>query len=490
MMNKSKCLLLALFLFGTYSCSPKGDGSFGGAVNGDSTKLFDINMLKADVEFFFSELEKTHPNLYYYHSRDSVLKVKDAIKQQLVSPMSGDSFEKLMALYTNHLFDGHTGLKWVYFDWETIPDSALLFPSYQINVERGVLYFVEGAVRHKILSINSKNTNELITTMRTLIGDDQTNYSKDCRIEDSFSPFYYHLYGSGSIFTLTMEQHEMITQRVLQGVAKNDLYDGETKPFELVISDEIALLSINDFDISYIREFPVLLDSCFNQIRAASVRYLFIDVSENEGGASDNVNSLLDYLYPNDYYFLDSYGIRRYSERYIENHRRYFSARYENKKEAEREYNAWKSSIESEYETEGYIWERENEVTTPYIGKLFVLQSYKTFSAAVEFSGAIKSSNRGILIGEPTSDPSIVLIDQTGNRMPNTNLYFGCASVFSVMPSGSHNGRIGVLPDIYCHHRDLKELKKNTNALFQYFKSIIAEYGDRLNAIEILELFE
>ena len=152
--------------------------------------------------------------------------------------------------------------------------------------------------------------------------------------------------------------------------------------------------------------------------------------------------------------------------------------------------NLWKSSIKSEYETEGYVWERINEVITIYLKKILVLQSYKSFSASVEFSSAIKSSNRGILVGEPTSDPAIVLIDQTGNNLPNTNIYFGCASAFYTVPSGSHNGKIGIVPDVYCHHRDLNALKQDTNALFKFFESMIAKYGDRQNAIEILKMLE
>ncbi|MCL1974390.1 MAG: S41 family peptidase [Bacteroidetes bacterium] len=471
-------LMLSLFLLSTVP------------VTAQNVVSISVEKLAEDVDYFFSALEETHPDLYYYHSKDSVLQVKEAIKQQLVAPMSRFDFERLMALRTNYLFDGHTGLKWHFEEWETIPDSAFLFPQTLINVMQGNLFLNENATQ-RILTINNQPINEIVATMRSLIGDDQTSYSKDCRIEENFSTYYYHLFGSSVSYTLTFEQQEKTIKRIFQGVKKYDVYhNNELLPFELTIRDTIALLTINDFDLRYLREFPIFLDSCFTQIAKSRIEYLFIDVSENVGGSSDNVNLLLDYLYPAHYYFLDGYGIRRYSENYIDNYRWYFNNRYNDIEEAEKAYNTWKSSIKSEYETESYVWERVNEVTNAYLGKLFVLQSYKTFSASLEFTSAIKSSNRGILIGEPTSNPAFCFTDQIGLRMPNTNIFFGCASAFYAVPSGNSNANVGILPDVFCHHRDLGAIKNDSDTMFKYLKSIVAQYGNRQNSIEILDRFQ
>jgi len=464
-------------------------------VNAQDTarKTFGVHELTIDVDYFFSALEGAHPNLYYYHSKDSVCRVKEEIKEQLVAPMSRDNFEKLMAYNTNHLFDGHTGLKWVFTDWETIPDSALLFPTSQISVIRGNMYLNEDTGAQKVLSINDKQVSELVTIMRRLIGDDQTPYSKDCRIEDYFSTYYYHLYGSSSVFNLTIEQQGKTTLVTLQGIAKSKALDyniDDRAPFDLIIKNGIALLTVNAFDYEYFRDFKIFLEQSFKKIAQANVNYLFIDISENIGGASDNANLLLDYLYPVDYFFWDGYGTRRYSESYIESQRGSYFARYEDKDEAERRFDAWQSSIKQEYKTEGYEWERSHEIDSPYLGKLFILQSYKTFSAALDLSSAIKSSNRGLLIGEPTSDPAFNFTDQVGLRMPNTEIYIGCASTSYTMPSGSHNAKVGILPNILCHHKSLRTMKKDTNNLFNYFESIISKYGDWQNAIEMIKNFE
>ncbi len=162
----------------------------------------------------------------------------------------------------------------------------------------------------------------------------------------------------------------------------------------------------------------------------------------------------MDYIYPDDYYFLYGYAMD-------------------------------KDSI-----VEGNEWLRNHEIESPYLGKVYVLQSYKTFSAAMDFSSAIKTSDRGIIIGEMTSDPAYSFSNATGFHLPNTGIWVSCAQGFYAMPSGNHNCNVGILPDVYCHRKELDILKKNTNTLFEYFESMLKKYGDRQNSIEILKLFE
>jgi len=432
------------------------------AVNAqNATKTtFEIDELKTDVEFFFSELEKQHPNLYYYYPKDSVLQAKASIIRHIVAPMYRDDFAKLVEINSNRFFDGHTGLKW-YFGWggtkslERIPDTAFLFPPKKIRIDRGTLYTEEGT--DKVLSINGKQTDEIVATMRNILESGKHNYIKDCTIEDNFSAYYCLLFGGSEQFELTIEQDGKIMQTKWQGVAKKDILEDNNSTalhFDLIIRNNIALLTVNTFDGMLFEEFQTFLDSSIKQIKQANVEFLFIDVSENGGGSDENVTLLLDYLYPADYYFLYGYA-------------------------------------ETESGTEGGEWERQNEVDSPYLEKLFILQSYKTFSAAMDFSSAIKTSNRGVVIGEMTADPAYSFSNIKGrNIMPNTGMYFSCASGFYAMPSGSHNCKLGILPDVYCHRKDLNSLKKDKDKMFEYFETIIAKYGDRQNAIEILKIFE
>jgi len=424
------------------------------AVNAQNApkKLFEVRELKADVKVFFSKLEKIHPDLYYYYPKDSILQAKENIMQQIVAPMSWSEFAKLIAINTTRFFDGHTGLKWYFFNWNTIPKSAFLFPPKQISVEKGILYIDENT---KIVSINGNSANEMINTMRNFSEAGTHQYKRDCSIEDNFSSFYYHLYGSSEQFRLIVEQNGQKTEKIVQGVAKKDVYanDNNTPNFDLIIKNDIALLTINTFNGNRFEEFKTFLDSSFKQIRQSNISNVFIDVSENSGGGDENVSLLLDYIYPTDYYFLYGY------------------AKVKNK-------------------TYGSEWKRHNEVDTPYLGKVYILQSYETFSAAMDFSSAIKASNRGVIIGEMTGDPAYSFSNSTSFTLPKTGIHIACAIGFYAMPSGSHNCNLGILPDVYCHRKELNALKKDTNALFEYFKSIIAKYGDRESDIEMLKKFE
>jgi hypothetical protein len=426
-------------------------------------KTFEVSELKTDIDFFFSELEKSHPNLYYYYPKDSILQAKKTIEQELYDSMSRDDFAKLIEMNTNRFFDGHTGLK-QYFGWmgmwkmKTIPDTAFLFPLKQIRVKQGNLYIEKGKKTYKIQSINGKTADKLVSTMRNLQESGKHDYIKDCTIEEFFPVYYYLLYGSSKQFYLTIEKSGKTTQMPLSGIAKKDVYNDNTDNvprFKLNIQNDMALLTINTFNGMLFEKFQTFLDSSFRQIRQANVKYLFVDVSENAGGSDENVGLLLDYLYPSDYYFLYGY------------------------------------SCESGGETGGFEWKKNNDIDTPYLGKLFILQSYETFSAGMDFSCAIKTSNRGVVIGEMTGDPAYSFSNITETKiMPNTEMNFACASGFYAMPSGSHNVNVGILPDVYCHHRDLSTMKQNTKSMFKYFKSVIVKYGDRENTIEMLRKFE
>lgn len=417
---------------------------------------FEAQELKSDVEFFFSELEERHPNLYYYYPKDSALQAKENILRELNDNMSALDLAKLIEFNTNRLFDGHTGLKRYFGSRGLIPESAFLFPPKQIRVERGNIYIGE----RKVFSINGKPADELVVAMRNLIEAGKHPYIKDCTIEDNFSVYYYHLYGDCNRFEVEVEQEGEKSQIVLEGAIKKEIYnDNNTvSNFGLIIKNDMALLTVNRFDRELFEAFQTFLDSSFHQIREANVGNLFIDISENSGGSDNNVNLLLDYIYPIDYYFLYGY--------------------YEEKNEKEG------------LENGGENWDRTHAVTSPYLGKVYVLQSYKTFSAAMDFSSAIKSSNRGILIGEMTSDPAYSLSNAIVFELPHSGLEIGCATGFYAMPSGSHNCNVGILPDVYCHRKELHALKQDTSALFKYFESMIAKYGERQNAIELLKLFE
>ncbi len=214
-------------------------------------ETFDVQELKSDIEFFFSELEKTHPNLYYYYPKDSVLHAKETIIRQLIAPMSLFDITQLIRINTNRLFDGHTGIKWY-----NVPKSAFLFPPKQIRVERGIMYIGEGTETSKIVSINGKSASEIINTMRNLVEAGKPLYIKDCTIEDNFSTFFFLLYGSSEKFSFAIEQNGRKSQIALQGVTTKDVYHGTNKTkFDLIIKNGIALLTVNTFNGDFLKNF-------------------------------------------------------------------------------------------------------------------------------------------------------------------------------------------------------------------------------------------
>lgn len=148
-------------------------------------------------------------------------------------------------------------------------------------------------------------------------------------------------------------------------------------------------------------------------------------------GSDDLVNSLLDYLFTGDYKVMFGYVKRK-----------------------DREY--------------GLDWTRKNLPQHRFDGNVIVLQSHKTASAALDFSSAIKTSERGLIIGKETRDPAYSFSNSRSFQMPNSKIPFSCATGFFAMPGASYDGKNGIIPDIIYNVEQLGTLNaERINSLYK-----------------------
>ena len=416
-------------------------------VSAQQTKIA-VQKLHQDVEFYFSTIQKVHPDPYAFASFQKVDSVKQQIIADIVQPLRRIEFAVKMELEANSLFDNHTKMHYIFHNPLRIDEfyNSHLFP-WDIDVVENKLYLINQHGKQEIITINQQSTEEVMADLNKVFSADISEENKQTKIKHFF-PLYYDLCyhkQNNSHFTITLQDiYGNITdlskegkgkQEVKEKIIANMAYTTQTtEDYQLgFYEDSIAVLTVNTFSYSDNSDYISFLDNSFKTIAEKSCKYLFIDIKNNGGGSSQNAFYLLDYLFDDDYKIFGYITLKRKSAAYIKE--------YGIEEGQKKRYKKGENIIDYGF------FERIREVQHPYTKTLFLLQSNETASAALDMSIAIKSSRRGIVLGTPTEEPACSFSQAIVFTLPNTKLTFQSATGFFINPSGSHDIQ-WIQPDI------------------------------------------
>ena len=370
-----------------------------------------------DIQFYFDTIRNVHPFPFYYSSENLFDSILYDIKTKLPDSLSANDFFKLLEYNTNSIFDGHTGIPYYSYSLNTIPQNSSLFP-LEIFLEREKIYFKDKKLSKEILKINGVESCRIIREMTKLLKADFPISVRKNYIEEYFKEFYFSLYGSHENFTINYIDMKQPKTKNLKGILKqNIIKENETQEnndsfvLDVFREDSIALMTVNTFSYENKDHFEHFLQRSFDTIAKLKISTLFIDIRGNGGGSDILVNTLLDYIFIGDYKIMFGY-VKRKGKEY------------------------------------GLDWTRKSLPQNIFTGNVIVLQSNQTASAAMDFSSAIKTSERGLIIGMETRDPAYSFSNSRSFMMPNSKLPFSCATGFFAMPGASFSGKNGIVPDI------------------------------------------
>ena len=446
----------------------------------------DEKKLHEDVNFYFKTIKNVHPDYTAFHNKEEIDEVKKNILKQICEPITINDFAILMEIETKKLFDSHTiihGAYTTYPEYNIYPNTTLFFP-YKVVFEGDNLFYIDdNFIKYKIVSINKNFVENIINDMKRIFSADISLPNKIEQIEKNFSYYYYLIYKENNNFVLNfIDNMEKTTEISVLGVSKeilqlnkltNNAYIIDNINFRLdLFEDSIALITINTFKLLKDHSYFDFLKNSFKTIAEKGIKYLFIDIKDNGGGSSSNVNVLFDYIFEENYNFLGGLQEVRYSKDYIKN------LVSEEKEIAKSDRNKYKYNKKDEYKFDGFLWTRKNNVSDIFTGHLFIIQGQKTASAALDLSSAIKYTRRGIIIGKPTKEPASSFSQGTVFKLPNSKLSFQCATGFFVIPSGSAFDDKWIEPDIDFEFNEspitnetLKKLIENANIRYRaYFE--------------------
>ena len=372
--------------------------------------------VQEDIDFFIKTLEENHVNPYFKVPKDTILKALQVIVDH--APMTEEMFGTLLS-QTNHFFDGHTH---VIFNNQSkidqyLKEGGMFFPPVILGGDSTVFLPDSTYGMTRINSINGIMVRSILQTMSNVSGIESSDY-KNCRIQTSFSPLLIEWCNIASPFRITGENANGKVEYTVIGLTKE--YFDKIKPVEVPQSrvdqalrsffydaNSIAVLQYNSCANNRLGDIDVYLTDFFRKVREKNIRYLFIDVASNGGGNSGNNNYIFKYLKHNTLYA--SYRVTTKLSKSLSDY-----GKIEN--------GAIVDSLNNLYTME------YNDTTLAqqegFSGKLFVLQSRFTYSAANDFSVFVKQNRLAVIAGEPTGQPLHGYIDSKGDFLPNSGIFF------------------------------------------------------------------
>lgn len=379
-----------------------------------------------DIDSFFDTIRNTHPDPYYYSSKKAFDSIQSYIKNNLQDSVTPQMIKQLLEYHTNNIFDAHTGITHYSYSLYSIPDENFVFP-YDVSIKRNKLIVKDSSVNiGPIAKVNGKDVSKIILKMKRLLKADFPASVKHNYMEKYFTTFYHSLYGSSSTFKLS-SKNKTVT---IEGIKAKKIMESKTSEnyknfdFNSYPDAGVGLLTIKTFSYDYRDKFEKFILKSFDSISESEIENLIIDLRENGGGSDRIVNNLLDHLFINDYKILYGY-VKKDDYQY------------------------------------GLNWTRGPYSKNIYKGNLIILQSNETGSAAKSFCSAIKTSERGLIIGQETRDPAFSFSNSKCFELPNSKVSYCCARGFYAMPGSTYSGNNGIIPDIFYDVQKLEKLGLN-----------------------------
>lgn len=401
---------------------------FAQSTNYDPDKMYAVTALKNDLQFLRLKLEKYHPNLYLYTSKETLDAFFDSLNAGISRPMTELEFYNLVTLLNSKIKDGHTmflpgddatayfNIKSKFFPFTVFAGNNSLHIHTNCSRDTGLKPGAE------IISINGISAAEIMKTLLERQIRDGNNQTYPLWILNNyFKDYYSFTYGHPNEFSIVYTFNSTTQQTIkVDGLPRDSIKfyrlsrypDSEAKngiTLEYIRELNAAVLTIPSFDNDMLRSkykqhFKSTLQKIFDTIQTDHIAHLIIDIRNNQGGDFENGQQLIANLV----------------------------------------------SAPFRYLLTGEATNMQNPVNHPYKGDLYVLINGGSFSNSGIVSSCLASLKRGIFIGEETGgNKNIISGDAGDGRLPNTKINCQVSTKKYVIQETGDNDGHGTIPAYY-----------------------------------------
>ncbi|MEL6537714.1 MAG: S41 family peptidase [Bacteroidota bacterium] len=458
-----------------------------------------------DFDLLVSSLKEAHAGLYWYNSIAQFESLVAVERAKLYEGMDSYAFFRIAAKIVAATREGHCGIGSSRDVGQYFNQKSKILPIV-VKVLDGKVYLLndlEGAsTRGKVLtSINGDPIEDVLCTLFSYSAKYADGYIETGKIRFTidYSGLAYHyadFYENRESNILELVDSETKEQSSLRvsSVSAADyrmLDDAVERPgfnepiaLHLETSTKTATLAIHSFRHTYydaegdeslaFAVFKQKIDSAFALIKASKIQNLILDIRNNTGGTEGYEDYVLSYLVDAPYTKYRYVQANALSYSFLE-HTQY------NTPEGQREF---EESMREEFalQEDGRFLRKADFMLVappkgePYLGKMFVLISGKTYSGGSEFAALLKGNTEAVFVGEETaggfygqtSGFSLILtLPHTGTRIKIPLLKF----VVNVEDDKIPMGR-GVIPD-YPVEPTFEQFTNRIDAAMAYTQALI-----------------
>lgn len=446
--------------------------------------------LKNDVDYTYRKLQKLHPNLYWYISKDSLDYKFDSLKTSIIKPLNPKEFYQKLAPVVAKIREGHLRI--------VVPDKRLtkkqikklkdqkgLFSRMNYVVDNNRIFVKDNtdkyeniAVGTEILKIKDISAKDYLERYKKFINSDgyNTTYQK-YSIARRWGTFFTIENGIVDSVKITTKYNNEIKDLYIHRVkktkedkkqekvlAKKDEtkktkdFNPITKSFNrdlkfLEKDSSVAYIKIKTFSGTYSAKF---YRETFEKIKKANSKYLILDIRDNLGGSLAEINNLYSYLALEKFQFIKDIEVTSKTSMF---HANYFGVfpklylpfaivGYPSYLIATALSNKHKDG--KNYLRNNGIFAVKNPKKNAFKGKIYVLMNGSSFSAASILPSKIKGDHRGFLVGEETggANDGTVAGRYSTEKLPNSKLKLPIGLMLIQPDIEFANTKKGVIPDM------------------------------------------
>ncbi len=388
-------------------------------------QYFSNEQLHEDFTILENILKQGHPSIYEYIDKNQLDSIFIDTKASLTEKMSDIEFYKRVVSATDQIKDGSL----LVFAPKTINTEQYYFPLLLKIINTNFYIDTDDfgiPIGSKILSINNKNINRILETLKKYAPSDGNNLNKKYRdIEQKFGLYYLYEYGIHQEFTIRYSEPQGTEKTIVLPAesftivkhrntkrssyfAKYHLQEKGSNFFNKYVNSPVpyvfyknnlktAVLVVNSFNIE-VNVFNSRLALIFEEINKKKIKHLIIDIRNNIGGNRANSIRLFSYISST----LFKQRINSFVSSLDIPEKNYLIRKYLNEKEFLKDkfyghptYNGWKLNFD---DLEAIMVPHKNR----FQGNIYVLTGGNTSATASEFAILAKNATEILLIGEET----------------------------------------------------------------------------------------
>lgn len=424
--------------------------------------------LKEDVDFANKNLQKLHPNLYGYISKEKLDYKFDSLKTTLTKPLNPNEFYQKLAPVIAEIKEGHLRLiprskRLTKAEIKNLKNQKGLLGRYNFILDGDRIFVKDNAdkipnmeVGTELLTIKDVPVKNLLEKYKPFVNSDGNNKTFQKYILALRWPSYFTAeYGIlDSVKVETKYQNEIKTfylkrEKITKKEKKKEEISnkkitksqkGKTKDYNIVTKSynrdlqfatkdsTVAYMKIKTFSGTYSKKF---YKESFALLKNSPAKVLILDIRNNLGGSLSEINNLYSYLVSEDFKFIKDIEVTSRSSMFRAAYFSEFSTLI--KPFAAIGYPFYaigtafsvKKIEDKFYLKNNGIFSLKKPKSNNFKGKIYVLINGSSFSAASILPSKLKADQRAIIVGEETggANDGTVAGRYSIEKLPNSKLY-------------------------------------------------------------------